>query len=98
MPLLQISLEELESWKQEVGKDFILVDVREPNEHHEFNIGGILVPLSELSKHTKVFEQDLPVVFYCQRGIRSQIAIQRLMGRFPHGKFYNLTNGIKRGR
>lgn len=97
MPLLQISLEELESWKQEGGKDFILVDVREPNEHNEFNIGGILVPLSELSKHSKVFEQDLPVVFYCQRGIRSQIAIQRLVRRFPYGKFYNLTNGIKRG-
>ena len=95
MPLLQISLEELENWKHEAGKDFILVDVREPNEHKDYNIGGILVPLSEFSKHTEVFDTDLPVVFYCQRGIRSQIAIQRLVRRFPDGKFYNLTKGVK---
>lgn len=96
MPLLQISLQELENWRQEAGKDFLLIDVREPNEHKEYNIGGILVPLSEFSKHTSLFDTDLPIVIYCQRGIRSQIAIQRLVQRFPQGKFYNLTKGVKR--
>jgi rhodanese-related sulfurtransferase len=30
------------------GETLNIVDVREPHEHEEFNIGGILVPLGEI--------------------------------------------------
>ena len=51
-----------------------LVDVREPNEHAEFNIGGILLPLGEIRiaeidsiEHLKNEE----VICYCRSGNRS---------------------------
>ncbi len=89
----QISYDELRRWQDE-NRQFQLVDVREQSEHEAFNIGGDLIPLRSLFSQTEALQTDDPIVFYCKRGIRSQIAIQRLMGRFPNGDFYNLQNGI----
>jgi len=89
----QISYDELCHWQGE-NREFQLVDVREKSEHDAFNIGGDLLPLSTLFSQTDALQTDQPIIFYCKRGIRSQIAIQRLMDRFPNGKFYNLQNGI----
>jgi len=89
----QLSYDELCHWQEE-NRTFQLVDVREKEEHEAFNIGGDLLPLSSLFSETEALQTDLPIVFYCKRGIRSQIAIQRLMDRFPNGEFYNLQNGI----
>lgn len=56
------------------GEKLNLVDVREPHEHAEFNIGGILLPLGEISiaeidsiEHLKKEE----VICYCRSGNRS---------------------------
>jgi adenylyltransferase/sulfurtransferase len=72
-------------------EDFQLIDVREPEEHADFNIGGELIPLGEIMQHIKKIATDKPVVIYCHRGIRSQVAIQRLQEKFP---FHNLVNLI----
>jgi rhodanese-related sulfurtransferase len=89
----QITYAELQTWIAK-GKHFQLVDVREADEHADFNIGGTLIPLSKISRWTPD-EGDLqPIVVYCKRGIRSQIAIQRLAVKFPAVDFYNLENGI----
>jgi len=83
----------LNEWIQ-VGKPFLLVDVREPFEHELFNIGGQLIPLGELMTRRQEIPKDLPVVLYCEKGIRSTIAIQRLEALgFQH--LYNLTGGMK---
>ena len=88
-----ILLSELNQWLAE-GKKIQLIDVREQDEHEAFNIGGALIPLSKISRWQPL-ENDLsPVVVYCKRGIRSQIAIQRLAPKFPNVDFYNLENGI----
>ncbi|NND34694.1 MAG: rhodanese-like domain-containing protein [Saprospiraceae bacterium] len=92
--MIEIDRKQLEQWTEE-NKEFVLIDVRESHEHRAYNIGGLLIPLSEISSHYDRFDTDLPVVIYCQRGIRSQIAIQRLQSRFPKVKFYNLTQGVK---
>jgi rhodanese-related sulfurtransferase len=86
----QITYPELQIWIAK-GKQFQLLDVREPDEHAAFNIGGVLIPLSKISRWTPDTQS---VVVYCKRGIRSQIAIQRLASRFPDMDFYNLENGI----
>lgn len=75
-------------------KDYQLIDVREIEEHEAFNIGGELMPLSEIMRSVNKISIDKPVVIYCKKGIRSQIAIQRLSMRCPDAEFYNLTNGI----
>jgi len=89
-----INYDQLKSW-QEGGKDFHLVDVREIWEHEMFNIGGKLVPLSDVMTNKESFNvTDKPVVVYCKRGIRSTIAIQRLSSVLENVDFYNLENGI----
>ena len=88
-----ITLETLQMWQDE-GKLFQLVDVREPEEHAAFNIGGTLIPLSEVLKQQAQLDCNSPIVVYCKRGIRSQLAIQRLSAVLPTAELYNLQGGI----
>ena len=88
-----IDLKGLEEWKA-AEKDFQLVDVRESVERENFNIGGDWIPLDEVVKQKDLVAQDKPVVFYCKRGIRSQVAIQKLKLNGHKGEFYNLKGGI----
>lgn len=76
------------------GHDFQLIDVREPWEHELFNIGGILIPLGSLLENSDKIEKGKPVIFYCHKGIRSQIAIQRLQQKYDYNNLVNLTGGM----
>lgn len=75
--------------------DFQLIDVREPEEHAAFNIGGQLIPLGEISRQVELIDQNKPVVIYCRKGIRSQFAIQKLEDKFPFQNLYNLIGGTE---
>jgi rhodanese-related sulfurtransferase len=75
--------------------NFQLVDVREPDEHAEFNIGGQLIPLGEIAQQYEKIATDKPVIIYCRKGIRSQIAIQRLQEKFPFTNLINLIGGTE---
>jgi rhodanese-related sulfurtransferase len=75
--------------------DFQLIDTREPYEHEAFNIGGTLFPLAEITKHLNEIEKEKPVILYCRAGVRSQIAIQRLMEKYPFNNLYNLVGGME---
>lgn len=76
------------------NKPLQLVDVREAFERSEFHIGGIHIPLSEIMEQSHLIETDKPVVIYCKKGIRSQIAIQRLEARFGLSNLLNLQGGM----
>jgi sulfur-carrier protein adenylyltransferase/sulfurtransferase len=76
-------------------KDFQLIDVREPDEHSAFNIGGELIPLGEITSHIDTIEKEKPVIIYCRKGIRSQFAIQKLQDKFPFTNLYNLIGGTE---
>ena len=71
-----------------------LVDVREPYEHESFNIGGELIPLDEVISKAATIPKDHPVIVYCKKGVRSQIAIQRLEKKFGYTNLINLKGGI----
>lgn len=88
-----ITLKDIDQWRAN-NKAFQLIDVREPEEHELKNIGGLLIPLPEIMYNKDKIEADKPVVIYCKRGIRSQIAIQKLQRRLPNIDFYNLEGGI----
>jgi rhodanese-related sulfurtransferase len=91
----QITSEELRSWMKN-GNEFTLIDVREPWEHEDFNIGGQLIPLNELSQRFTEIPSDKPIVFYCRKGIRSVIAIQKIANKLPNGlDLYNLAGGVE---
>jgi len=77
------------------AESFQLIDVREPAEHSAFNIGGLLIPLSGITRQSHLVETGKPVVFYCRVGVRSQIAIQRLKEKYPYQNLFNLAGGIE---
>lgn len=81
--------------KLENGDDFQLIDVREPDEHEEFNIGGELIPLSFITVQAEKIETNKPVIIYCRKGIRSQFAIQRLQEKYPFTNLINLVGGTE---
>ena len=76
-------------------EDFQLIDTREDYEHIEFNIGGTLISLGNIISHLAEIEKEKRVVFYCRKGVRSHIAIQRLQQKFPFNNLYNLKGGME---
>lgn len=81
--------------KMDDGEDLQLIDVREPEEHTAFNISGQLIPLSTIVQEIKKISTDKPVIIYCRKGIRSQVAIQRLQEKFPFTNLINLIGGTE---
>ncbi len=68
-----ITAEELKA-RIDAGEQLNIVDVREPHEHEEFNIGGTLYPLGRImSMDVDELEslKDKEVIFYCRSGNRS---------------------------
>jgi rhodanese-related sulfurtransferase len=68
-----ITVEELKT-KIDAGEQINLIDVREPHEHTEFNIGGLLHPLGKIqTMQIDELEEmkDQPVYIYCRSGNRS---------------------------
>jgi adenylyltransferase/sulfurtransferase len=90
----QVSAEELLS-RLNSGEDIFLVDVREEEEHADFNIGGKLIPLTDLMDHLDEIPKDREVILYCKLGVRSQIAIQRLEQK-GFNNLVNLAGGVNR--
>jgi rhodanese-related sulfurtransferase len=90
-----ITVEEVKK-RMDAGEKLNLVDVREPFENEEFNIGGILLPLGDIQA-TMIDEieslKDEEVILYCRSGNRSGQAamILEMMG-FTNTK--NLTGGM----
>jgi len=92
-----ITAEEVKS-RMSAGESLNLVDVREPNENADFNIGGRLVPLGKIQTMQTDDLDDLKnseVICYCRSGNRSGQAclILETMG-FKDVK--NLTGGMLR--
>ena len=90
-----ITVEELKA-KMDRGENLQLLDVREPSEHAEFNIGGILLPLGNIMRmQVEDIEEwkDKEVICYCRSGNRSGQACQYLdMQGFSNTK--NLAGGM----
>jgi rhodanese-related sulfurtransferase len=71
-----ITAEELKA-RLDAGEKINLIDVREPHENAEFNIGGKLVPLGKIqTMQTEELDdlKDEEVILYCRSGQRSMMA------------------------
>jgi rhodanese-related sulfurtransferase len=78
------------------GEKLNLVDVREPYEHEEFNIGGLLLPLGKIQTMQTEEIEDLKneeVICYCRSGQRSMQACMMLQN-FGFTNVSNLTGGM----
>jgi adenylyltransferase/sulfurtransferase len=89
-----ISVKELQQ-KILSQENIILIDVREDFEHEQENMGGHLFPLGEIINHAAEIPKNKPVYIYCKKGIRSQIAIQRLENKFGFTNLINVDGGME---
>ena len=90
-----ISAEELRS-RLNAGEAVHLLDVREPHEHAEFNIGGTLLPLGKiLGMQVEEIEdwKNEEVICYCRSGQRSMQA-SLMLETFGFTNVKNLTGGM----
>jgi rhodanese-related sulfurtransferase len=90
-----ITVEELKA-RLDAGEKLNIIDVREPHEHAEFNIGGVLIPLGKVQtmQIDEIEElKDEELIVYCRSGNRSGQACLFLdaLG-FKNTK--NLTGGM----
>lgn len=75
-------------------QEVLLIDVREPEEYaREFIEGAHLIPLGNLSLKD-LPKTDLPIVFYCALGRRSQEACRKIHVQDSTLVVYSLERGI----
>jgi rhodanese-related sulfurtransferase len=93
--MTNISVEELKS-RMDAGEKLNLLDVRQPEETAEFNIGGIAFPLGKIqSMQTEDIEnlKDEEVICYCRSGNRSGMAAL-VLEQLGFSNVKNLTGGM----
>ena len=94
-----ISVTQLETMLKERDngeRDFVLVDVREPNEFEINRIpGSVLIPKGDFLNGTALekLSQDKPVVLHCKSGVRSAEALAVLKGA-GYGDAVHVGGGV----
>lgn len=77
------------------GETPIIIDVREPYEYAEFNIGAKLIPLGNIQSQINELEEfvDQEIIVHCRSGARSAAATDYLSKQgFSNVK--NLNGGM----
>ena len=80
----------------DAGGKLNLLDVREPYENAEFNIGGLLVPIGKIQSLQIEEIEDLKneeVILYCRSGNRSGIGAM-VLDQLGFKNTKNLTGGM----
>lgn len=91
---MDINVQELRE-RLAAGEKFVFIDVREPWEYEEFNLGATLMPLGDLIN--KIWEledhKNDEIVIHCRSGQRSGMA-QNLLSAQGFTNVRNLTGGV----
>ena len=90
-----ITVKELKD-RQEKGEDLNIIDVREPQEYEQANMGAKLVPLQTLPQKVSELEdlKNEELIVHCRSGKRSANAKQYLEQQ-GFTKVRNLLGGIE---
>jgi rhodanese-related sulfurtransferase len=88
-----ITVEELAQWRAS-GKDFVLLDVREPFEIEAASLpGSLYIPMRQIPARMNELARDAEVAVLCHHGGRSERVAQFLaMQGFPN--VHNVDGGI----
>ncbi len=91
---MDINAEELKN-KLSSEEDFVLIDVREPWEYEEFNLGGQLMPLGNLMQDVTELSVDKnkEIIVCCRSGQRSGMA-KSILIQMGYTNVRNLLGGI----
>jgi rhodanese-related sulfurtransferase len=97
--MTNISVDEVKE-RMNAGEKLHLLDVRQPEETAEFNIGGIAFPLGKIQNmQTEELDdlKDEEVICYCRSGNRSgQAAL--ILEQLGFSNVKNLTGGMLKWR
>lgn len=89
-----ITVEELKQ-KLDNKEEFVFIDVREPFEYEQFNLGADLIPLGNLMNALDDLEphKEDEIVVHCRSGARSATA-KALLTQLGYTKVRNLLGGV----
>jgi rhodanese-related sulfurtransferase len=93
--MTNISPEEVKQ-RLDAGEKLHLIDVREPYENAEFNIGGKLLPVGKIqTMQTEDIDdlKDEEIILYCRSGNRSGVAAM-VLDHLGFKNTKNLTGGM----
>ncbi|MEO8823091.1 MAG: rhodanese-like domain-containing protein [Ginsengibacter sp.] len=82
--------------RMDKGEKLNLIDVRQPEENAEYNIGGILLPVGNIQNMQTEEIDDLKneeVILYCRSGNRSGIAAM-VLDQMGFSNTKNLVGGM----
>lgn len=82
-----------DAWKEKQVA-YQLIDVREPHEFEQKNIGGELIPMHTIKDNLDRIREDIPVIVHCQMGGRSRKVVDFLYEK-GFKNVYNLRNGLQ---
>lgn len=91
---MDITVKELKS-RLDAGEKFVFIDVREPWEYEEFNIGATLIRLGDLINRSWELEahKNDEIVVHCRSGARSGQA-QAMLQAQGFTNVRNLEGGV----
>ncbi len=89
-----ITVQELKQ-KMDNNEDFTFIDVREPVEYQQFNLGAKLIPLGQLLQNLDELEssKDKELVVHCRSGKRSATA-KSMLEEKGYTQVRNLIGGV----
>lgn len=90
----EIKPETLRSWLNE-GKDILLIDIREPYEFDELNIGGENIPMAELPFQLERLQSGATIVLVCKTGSRSELGVKLLVDQYGLQDVSRLIGGVE---
>lgn len=82
-----------DAWKEK-NVVFQLIDVREPHEFEQKNIGGELIPMNTVKENLNRIREDIPVIVHCLMGGRSRKIVDFLYEK-GYKNVFNLKNGLR---
>jgi len=89
----EVTVQELKQLMDQEA-DIQLIDVREPHEHDRGNIGGELIPMSQVPTSIARIDSSRQVIFYCRSGARSGNVVKWLEQAHGLTNTFNLRGGI----
>ena len=88
----QLSVKDLKR-RIDAGEDVYILDVREPYEYRIAQIGGILIPQTDVPNRLAEIDREREIIVQCRSGVRSQ-RIAEFLKQQGYPRVVNLAGGI----
>ncbi|PIE75068.1 MAG: sulfurtransferase [Deltaproteobacteria bacterium] len=91
----EISAKEVKNIINDKKEDFLLLDVRQPEEYNKIKIeGSKLIPLLSLNKNFRESDKNKKIIIYCRSGHRSNLAV-RILHAKGYKNVFSMAKGIQ---